>query len=271
MTTQTKINLTTKELKKMTSQQELLVRILACSDAIFLPMRRVDWDSTSPSIFWEYRTRFPTFGIPWSTGEGNETERKARQRTLKNLSTDGLLDIFSQRRRVGVCLTEQGDIYTRGLIGLPHGDYAHGLLCRIIAMEAVADGLGPMVSELMLAGIANYTGDYELRLSVLEDEILPCLVRNWVESRSDRYGRTYYSATSLGRTIAKQPTPIMPDNLPAFNKEAWDLYFSERRSFREKLRSQKPDRTSEIGFCPLPVSLNLHPRKPLEETADAAN
>jgi len=248
----------------MIEKDKLIVRILAGADGFFLPMRSADWPPPGPTTIFEHRTRFQSSGVPWNTGSGSETERKSQQRTLKSLSVDGLIEIFSHRRRLGVRLSERGDNFARALVGLPPVDFCHSLLCRIIDLESSADGLAPMTSELWLAGIENYgVADYQLKLWVLEDELLPALCRGWVSSNSDLHGRVYYSATALGRQIAQTPPPILPADLPQRNEEAWDLYFSERRGFREKLRSMKPDHTSEIGYIPLPCSIDLRPRKSL--------
>ena len=120
----------------------------------------------------------------------------------------------------------------------------------------------PLCSELWLAGLKAYanTSGCKVALWRVSQQLAPVLARGFVESRSDIHGRAYYIVSDAGREAATLPPPIMP-SLPEYNDTANELYHAETLAARERLRTAPPANPSEIGFCPLPCSLNLqHPR-----------
>jgi hypothetical protein len=254
------------------TEQECLVRLLAFSDAIFLPMRLADWVAPMPTILYERRERFATGGLPWHSGEASETGRKKDQRTLERLVADGLLTVHGGERRTSAKLSEAGDVYARALAGMPNVADAHGLLADVIRLEKSGDGFSPMVREIWLAGLADYApGDDSCGRKILavQDCALPGLNRGWLKTESDCEGRAWYLATPFGRKVAKEPAPTLPDDLPEADPEAEELYDREVVAFRGKLRQILPANPREIGFLPLPESINISPkreRKPRKAT-----
>jgi hypothetical protein len=246
----------------MTEQDAALVRILAATDAVWKPMRQEDWVRPTPTVLYEHRTRFASKGVPWHSGDPTEAGRKASQRTLEDLASAGLLTLHGRERRAAVRLTEKGDIVARALADLPNVDDAHSSLREVIRLESSGDGQGPMASELWLAELPNYSNndDCYLELWIVQRLLLPALWRGWIDADSDCCGRVYYSATADGRQLAKLPPPTLPANLPPPDEDAAELYDSEVIAARERLRQAKPDCAGEIGYLPLPASIDIRPR-----------
>ncbi|MCG2683979.1 MAG: hypothetical protein L6306_10240 [Planctomycetales bacterium] len=241
---------------------KILIRVLAVMDAIWLPLRRVDWVAPTPTVLYEHRKRYPTVGVPFGTGGGREDSRKNRQRELNELAAAGLLTIGGESRRVGVKLSEKAEIALRSLCGLPNLDEAHATLRRVISLEGGDQWPGPLCSELWLAGRGDYTDGIGEELWDAQNLLLPALCRQWIEGHSDWHGRVWYFATDAGRKIAALPAPKMPSELPEYSESANALYMKETLAARERLRRAKPQCPSELGYCPMSASLEIaHTRR----------
>jgi len=57
--------------------------------------------------------------------------------------------------------------------------------------------------------------------------------------------------------VAKLPPPTLPADLPPADEDAADLYDDEAIAARERLRHSKPDCAGEIGYLPLPASIDI--------------
>ncbi len=257
--------------KTMNETDEQLIRILAQTDAIFRPMRAADWTPPAPSNIWEARQRFSEGGVTSSTGGGGEARRKASQRTVDELASTGLLVLCGDKRRVGVRLTEAGEVGVRSLCGLPGLDESHRVLRQIIELSAKADDGQSLCREFWLWGVSNYSGDTKAdaneawEISLL---LASSLCRGWIESSSDIHGRACYSATKAGRAAAKQPAPSLPRELPEWSEPAGRKYHDETIAARQRLRSASPTTPGEIGQCPLSASLDLRQPRRRKEKAD---
>jgi hypothetical protein len=246
----------------MTEQDAVLGRLLAFTDAVWKPLRDADWGRPTPTVLYEYREQFASAGVPWHSGEKSEAGRKADQRTLEALASAGLLTLHGRERRASARLTDQGDLHARALAGLPSIDAAHFVIREVIRLESSGDGFGPMAAEIWVAGVKSTDSERSrLKLIELVDEAKPALCRGWLETESDCYGRVYYVATDQGRKIAKGPEPELPAGLPAMDEDAADLYDREVVAFRDRLRHAEPEDSGQIGFLPVPASLDIRPKR----------
>ena len=254
----------------MTEKESTLIRLLAQTDAIFRPLRLMDWNVPGPGNLWEARQQFKVSGVQINSG-GGQADRKSIQRLLDVLVSDGLLIKSGSGKSAGFKLSDAGETRSRSLCGLPSLADSHRYLIKVIDLERETDH-GCLTPEYLLLGATNYeqTDDFTVRIFDLEMFLLPALVHGWLDARSDLHGRTYFSAKALGQQIATSFPPSSPANLPSYDDAANDLYLSTRRKYREELRTAKPKNPSEIGDCPLPCSIAFHPRKPQEEIADVA-
>ncbi len=247
----------------MMTEAEALVTILARTDAIWRPLRGEDWTRPTPTNLYEARTRFADVGVRW-TAPGDEAERKRAQRALEVIEAAGLVIVRRGKRQVNVRLTDSGEMIVRSLCGLPNLDQAGPTVREVIELETKPKGepFAAICSELWLGRLKDYANTARCNGSLwdVQATLLPALCREWVTAESDPDGRAYYSATRRGRAQAKLPAPTLPASLPEYDDQAAALYLDTTREFREALRRAKPNCPGEIGFLPLPASLDI--RKP---------
>lgn len=242
----------------MRENDAVLVTILAETDAIWRPLRGADWQARCGGILFRRRREFQARGVR-SVGGGDGTARQAHARQLDGLAVAGDLLVYHGRGTGGVYvrLTDTAEHRLRALCDLPSLADAHALLRRVIELERPGGPDGFLCSELWLAGLPNYTGDYMIRLLPIQRSALPALSRGWLLAPSDCYGRTYYQSTATGRELAAQPAPILPPDLPEPDEEAASLYDELNVTYREQLRAMAGDGQGDIGPVPLPASLQL--------------
>ena len=254
----------------MNEQDRIMTAILSRTDAIFRPLRSMDWASPGPTNLWQARQDFLTGGVGLNAG-GSEVNRKEHQRLLDGLVGDGLITKSGSGRAARFKLIDVSEAHIRALCGLPSLADSYEFLIRVIDLERETDH-GPLTPEYILTGTTNYeqSPDFTHKIFELELLVLPAIIHGWLDAGSDIHGRTYFSATALGRQIATSLPPSPPANLPSYDDATNDLYLSTRRKYREELRTAKPKNPSEIGFVPLPCSIDFHPRKPILENADVA-
>lgn len=256
----------------MNEREEVLIRILAATDALWAPLRQPDWKRPGPTNYYEARKHFAERGIPWDSGEKGEANRKAARRLLESLAEDGLVAIQGGERRLAVKLTDFGDIIARAVCSLPNVECGHSSttetirLARTVNQPGTVDG-AKLTSELWLSGLDNYRGDDATtrELVLTTNMALPAIVRGWLQAESDCEGRVYYFATDAGQEIAKKPEPKLPSNLPHASRQdgnpAFDLYDAEWLECRQRIRTATPRMTCEIGFLPLPASINFRQQR----------
>jgi len=240
----------------MNKANDILIDVLAATDAIFRPLRRADWTPPAPGNIWEARERFAVAGVA-VPGGGSGAARVAHHRSVANLVDSGLLKLCG----VGHAgLTERGDATARALAGLPSVADAHAALREVILQARVADE-GILTSELQLAGLQNYTDRCQPKLWEVSLTLGPALSRGWIESRSDVHGRAYYTPTDAGLDAATRDAPTLPENLPNYSNELNERYYSQTVAARAALRTQKPSGPGEVGPIPLPASLAIRKAK----------
>ena len=200
---------------------EMLLRLLGQIDRLFLPTR--DWtDNRSVVATWDLQQQYRTLGLPIpgdATEGSDQADRKRRERWLTEIQTSGDVVVTRRRkRRTHWRLSDATDWRLRRQAG------GYGYWQTVAAMMAIAGHvkLGAMlvgtmavdcVAEYQLAGCQPKDKPYpeaSRRCRLLEDMILPALVRNWVGSASDVHGTTAYAIRPAGYQVLHDPVKHEP-------------------------------------------------------------
>jgi len=254
----------------MIENETTLVMILASTDGVWRPMRQLDWAARCGGTVSARRQEFRARGLAWEISAGDEAQRKSGVRLVRRLADKGLVELNSgQGKRLAVRLSDFGDSYARALADLPSVVESHGQLSVILGLETTCRtdryvrSLGALCFEPWLLGKKNYekSDDFAVDLCLLQRSLLPGIVRGWVESKSDVAGRVYFQLTAVGRKVASELAPVLPQGLPEPDAEAAGFYDEATVEYRERLRGMRPE-SSDIGPCPLPCSIDLpRPRR----------
>jgi hypothetical protein len=241
----------------MHNKIDILVKLLAQSFAVWSPARQ--WNMEIGKNLFFSRRRFVESGIRW-LGPGDETRRKAAERTREALANDGFIAIArSKERTLFVRLTGQGEAIAAALVGLP--SLAESIATLKMLVDHPAARVENWVGEDSLLGISLSTPpsleDWrEAVYGLLQKFWLP-ISRGWAEVNSTVRGLAFYRLLPEGRKILSTPLPTelkRPEPSLEAVKIFWDEYFSAR----EKLSlpdDSLPD--SEIGILPLSASMPL--------------
>jgi hypothetical protein len=239
--------------KIMSPDLRILIEVLAGQDAVWRPLRKIDWDSTgTPAALYRARCAFPGAGAPWQSDSAGEADRKRDLRRLERLADAEMVSLFRPAARsIGARLTDAGEALARAVADLPNLDEGHEWMGRLLRY-----GPDASVNECVLYSgdpTANYPPEIEeADLAFLQAALLPALSRGFVTAGSDVAGRVYYSIEPAGIGWARGPAPEMPE-LPPCDDALADLYVALTRDRRAEYRRQ-PKRDGELGFIPLPVS-----------------
>lgn len=237
-----------------TDTQEMLVSLLAMERSLFRPFRQRDWvtngrgrgSSTRHQLQREYRKiglRLP--------GAGNAAERKIRERLLADMTDDDLVVSAGANRQTHWKLTVPAREIAAALAGQPQITVGRQFVLDLLKYAPP----GKLVSELLLAGLDNYSEDAAKQLFDSTTEAIPALVEGWIETASDTYGRSAYWTTPSGETAAREPAPALPDDLPEPSESLTDLYWNVYDAEVERLaRIATPDARD---CAPLPLSVGL--------------
>jgi len=243
----------------MELDDQILVAILAATDAVFLPDRS-PISSPRHQVICERRKYFPTHGVPWASekaGPGlDEAGRKQAQRALEGLVAHGLVHTVQPKlaKTLGVKLTEVGDRELRAKVGLPSFDEAISALEQIAICETACEFVGlRWVPETALTD-AQW-GDDERRQEFvkLEDRLLPALVRGFVRSNCSVKGHCWYSLTKAGEKFLAKERPNSEPAKRAFTEEAKREYYYRIHEELALLAAAKPEIDREIGDIPMPL------------------
>ncbi len=234
----------------MNPQNNVLVRVLAQTDGLWLPMRQADWYRSVPAVLYEARQRYRTAGVLHRPSDPSASGRQAEGRMLAAMADDGLLVLTTpDTRRTDVRLTCRGDQYARALCGLPGVRQTLDAL-TIIARIRGGHGEASEVHPSLMTRRGGYAHrDAASLLGVLQDILLPALVRGWCQSASDCEGRVRYRLT-LPEVLTADPV----SDLPAADPDATDRYYRLRQASRGRLRHQDPEVPSCLGVIPLAVT-----------------
>jgi hypothetical protein len=243
------------------SAEQVLLTILAATDAAWLPMRT--WTPPVPANTYFARRDFSRQGVPWVSGAASEADRKEAQRLVETLAGQGVVQLFRPRRlkTLGVRLTDEGEGLARRLCGLPGLEIARSALAEVVRLSS--ERQKGCVSEAALAGVAWSHPRSGKILARLEDQVLPGLIRGWLESNADIIGHVYYRATDIGRRAAIESpagewSRVSPQNEAPRDdgaKERYGFYLERLDAALARLRTAEPQDQREIGLLPLPASM----------------
>lgn len=225
----------------------LLLRILAATDALWLPVRT--WPEAM--THWQLRQRFLSHG--WALDAASEGANRAEQsRRLRALAGAGHLSIRYQQRTPLVRLSDATEDRLRATIG-----HAGSILGGWLTCERVAEVGGEWVPEWKLAGWdaarpARSGDDVTRELVLVEDLALPALIRGWLESNASARRRVAYRLTDAGRRQLSQPAPTDTTARRLFDPEAAAAYAGLLAEHRERLVAMvRPD---EREIAPIPLA-----------------
>lgn len=244
----------------MTAEMEILVKLLAATDATWVPIRRFLPHRASST--WQARQRFLSAGVPHAHAGSDDAGHKTSERQLKSLASDGLVVVRGQTRALSAKLTDEGEALARSTVGI------HSLWDAWNAVGRVAELTRPpqpnrprrarplltdtWISEERLTGEKWGSDGSERAFLILESRLLPGLIRGWVESNADIHGRVYYKLTAAGRQALSRKAPADPDD--DVDAEAATLYHSRMKEVLHHLGTDTGGR--DIGYLPLPVSID---------------
>jgi hypothetical protein len=225
-----------------------LVKILAATDAIFQPARRVS--SLVSAGITSARLSFDCEGVEYAGG-GGAAERKRHERTLDGFVNSGWLLRVGKSR---VKLTTIGADVARAMCFMPVEWQAIEV---VKTLEDLAEKLGGAYDDMRAPsaekwlpetvlighewhedGAADALWEYELRL-------LPALANGWVKSRCDCMGRAYYAR------VPNVPLPEIEWGRVADiegDKRLMNMYFSARKAARAALGEYKGREIGEWGL-----------------------
>ena len=248
-------------LSEFSLSDQILVSILAATDAIFIPDRDpMMWPRHA--VIYERRRNFTNAGVPWASERVlpglDEAGRKQIQRLLDELALSGMVLTFQPKgaKTLGVRLSETGDAQARALVGLPALSDALAALAQLAELErngATCANLGrTWVPETALAGVAWGDNERRHRLVETEEKLLPAVVRDWAVSNCSVRGHCWYAITDAGRDQLGKPIEAGP--LPCANDDLRREYYHRVKAEFLALAAAEPKCEREIGEIPMPVS-----------------
>ena len=243
----------------MDDRASILVQVLADTDAVWIPSRT--WTRPRPTNVYFARRAFAKGGVPWESGGATEADRKATQRALEALAKSGAVKVRRPHRvkTLAVKLADTAEAEARKLVGLP-GMYSGWLSAAEVARHSKRPGEAALmtdvwVSERKLIG-ERPPDEYRREAVLVEEMMLPALVRNYVGSCSDRDGRVYYALTPAGWAwldAGDEPPADDLDSEP--DPDARAFYYERVRAALDRLDTADPPDPKEIGGIPLPVAI----------------
>jgi hypothetical protein len=232
-------NSTTKPATAFTDDHRLLVKILAMTDATWLPLRT--WERPRPTNVHEARAMYRTAGVPWASTDTTEAGRKASQRTIEGLAQAGKIIVRRPTKTRALCcrLSDAAEAETRALAGLP------GWRGAWLALSRLAE-LGGHAGEFQLTDRAAWPHD-QVALAAM---LLPALARELVvagstSSREVRYSLSPAGVAWLAETDEPQDHPGEPHDAAA------RLYDEHATAALDRLSTLEPRQSRELGLVPL--------------------
>jgi hypothetical protein len=247
----------------LTDTSAIIVRILAHSDAVLLPIRQ--WEGRTSTNRWEGLRWLPGRGVPYRVNtSGDEAGRKSGERQLVELAGLGLLVLHRTKTKWPFTrLTDKGETRARQACGY---DAEH--LARL-TLEAVAertDRNPKTLDQLWLPETALNDGKGwgldappadRRGLAAVETLYLPAGFRGWVIAHSDFCGRAYYCVTYLGwAELDRRPDTLTDRHSPKADPDARRLYEDERDRKLATMEADPPVNPQEIGHLPLTASMS---------------
>lgn len=260
---------TTIENPSLTAEDEILVNVLADSDALWLTVR--DFSGNMPGRVSVMRDDFHSGGgIPWGSGKTSEIGRKRTQLALERNVAAGLIAAVTLKgsKTQRVRLTEKGDARARAMVDMPSLRDSMDVVRQVAALS----NRNPKLVEdcwIPEDSLIEKQPDADARrraLISLEDSALPALTRRLLWSRSTARMNAMYAVTAAGWAWLDGGGELPAAEPVAVSDEAFTMH--DRRMADAIARLKAPaaeDREREIGEIPLPVAyvgvaLSLHDR-----------
>jgi len=205
----------------MDETTELLIALLARTDALWAPLRLNSHSRGVAAAVEERRVAFRRAGLPIAGG-GSDAARKSYSRELAAARAAGYVETRG-RTRLSARLTPAADDVLRTLTGGYRIDQVRPLLELVQLLADAGQHNAGAVPETNLIG-KEYSRVTSAEIGRLEQKAAPLLARNLLRSHSDGEGRIGYSIIADGRRVLAARWPQPPENLPAYSPEAGDLY-----------------------------------------------
>jgi hypothetical protein len=244
---------------------KLLIELLAATDCVFAiprtykPIRLLAKKQMTAIL--ERRDGFALSGMN-ELGGGSASARKATERAINGLKSDGLVMVFSRAgRRVGCRLSERGDDLARWFAAMEMYYEAWPLLRRLEVLTSHGVCMGEMVSELDLALIDDKTPDYwEVHIE-MQDRLAVLKMRGLVDEALNGYANCFFSLTAAGRKTLQKPAPQPPEDLPKYKSfcDEYEEHFKRNLAERE---NWQPIHKNEVY---IPLSCGVGPDKSWHE------
>lgn len=242
----------------------LLCRLTGELWAVFAPWRG-PWMAGGPAAVYFARRDFREgAGLRWRHSGRDRDERDDNVAALGRLERAGLLHRRVERTKVvAVQLLDAGIERACARAG-SHSWRTGWRLCARIARHRGAQEMGlSWVPEWLMAGTPPHWRDCggdeagranRQRLTALEEEALPALVRGWLDSAADLYGRTWYALTDAGRAALEGQEPDEVGGVDSDDDCALAWREGGHALYRRMASAPRSER--EIGLLPMPASLS---------------
>jgi hypothetical protein len=157
-------------------------------------------------------------------------------------------------------LTDAGEWQTRGLCNLPGLEETVSSIQQLHGLRSNADVMKDCgrlwIPETLLAKVEWGDNDNRNEFVIVEDMMLPALVRGWVISNATVHRHVCYSLTEEGTKLATSKRKWkFPKGLLAWEQDAADRYDARVKESQNLFASQRIANPREIGPFPLRASM----------------
>lgn len=254
----------------MNIHQKIELRLLARTDALFLPLSPNTAGTDQWSAVWQYRRRFFDVGLGMVTEAGDRSAERAELRALHELAEMGRVRLTRPKggRTALVKLSDEADDEARMLAW--HGGTVSDALWLIGACLNVenesSDSWEPhychhagdrvWIPEEALPGCGHDSEDRKQTLFFRRQQSLAGVVRGWILGNTTVRGHARYCVTPKGREVYEAATDADLIIGKLTDQDAADFYLDQFNTEWKRLRALIPPAEGEIGEIALPVSPN---------------
>lgn len=242
----------------MNEQDQVLIELLADTDALFKPYRHRG-GIRAGTVYSERRNAYHEAGLLWASEEPTDAGRKASQRELELCVKRKLVKaVKSQGRTSAVSLTNVGEQYARALAGNPGIAEAIPILERMIELQLESEKyylpeFKLWVPETRLIELDWGEGDYLAELSLLQFMLAPALHRGWVHFKASWKGHGWYHPNCCKPWLLAEIAAQLPDYDPAAGR----LYDQRLAASANRLANTDADDKNSMGIIPCTLSFAL--------------
>lgn len=229
----------------------ILIRILAETDAIWLPQRK--WEGNIATNYYELRGDFRTAGIALPSGETDEAGRQRFSRAIRAMGQARRIIVHRARgeKVPSVRLTDATEFALRRQVGLLSISDTWQAMQEIAALSKPEKEQRVWQDRHVFEDLIAGTDKYD-RMA-LEEALLPGLIRGYVVANSDIDGRVNYSLTTAGRKWhAGKPPPA--EGLPPEDETLHPIYTRALIAAQAAILGRQPREPQDVGNVPAPRS-----------------